>query len=255
MTVRGRRALVTGAASGIGRAVAETLAEGGATVGICDLDADGAEAVAAEITGAFAVPADLADPAQCRAAVDAVVERSGGIDLLVNNAGLQKVAPLPEFPDESWDRLIAVMLSAPFHTIKRALPHMYANGYGRIVNVTSMLGQVGEPFKAAYVSAKHGAHGLTKVTALEGAERGVTCNAVCPAYVRTPWLERTADELAATHGLTRDEVVETIMLKQPAIKRLAEPEEVARLVAFLCAEEASFMTGAEYRIDGAMGVR
>jgi 3-hydroxybutyrate dehydrogenase len=255
VTVDGRRALVTGAASGIGRAIAEELALGGAAVGVCDLDAEGAEAVAARIDGAFAVPADLADPGQCRGAVDAVVERTGGIDLLVNNAGLQKVAPLPEFPDESWDRLIAVMLSAPFHTIKRALPHMFAGGYGRIVNVTSMLGQLGEPFKAAYVSAKHGAHGLTKVTALEGAAHGVTCNAVCPAYVRTPWLERTAEELATTHGLTRDEVVERIMLKEPAIKRLAEPEEVARLVVFLCAEEAGFMTGAEYRIDGAMGVR
>lgn len=255
MTGEGRSALVTGAASGIGRAVATRLAADGLRVGLCDLDRDGAAAVAASLEGAFPVPADLGDPAQCREAVDAVVRETGRIDVLVNNAGLQKVAPLAEFPDESWNRLLAVILSAAFHTSKRALPHMYERGFGRIVNVTSMLGQVGEPFKAAYVSAKHGVHGLTKVIALEGAERGVTCNAVCPAYVRTPWLERTADELAASHGLSRDEVVERIMLKEPAIKRLAEADEVAGLVAFLCSDGAAFMTGAEYRIDGAFGAR
>ncbi|HEU4974361.1 MAG TPA: 3-hydroxybutyrate dehydrogenase [Baekduia sp.] len=248
-------ALVTGAASGIGRAVATRLAAEGVRVGVCDVDRDGAEQVAGELDGAFPVPADLGEAEQCRQAVDTVVAEAGRIDILVNNAGLQKVAPLPEFPDESWDRLLAVILSAAFHTSKRALPHMYERGFGRIVNVSSMLGQVGEPYKAAYVSAKHGLHGLTKVIALEGAERGVTCNAVCPAYVRTPWLERTADELAASHGLTRDEVVARIMLKEPAIKRLAEADEVAGLVAFLCSEGAAFMTGAEYRIDGAFGAR
>jgi 3-hydroxybutyrate dehydrogenase len=255
VTSEARSALVTGAASGIGRAVAARLAADGLRVGVCDLDGDGAAAVAATLEGAFPVPADLGDSAQCRDAVDAVIRETGRVDVLVNNAGLQKVAPLPAFPDESWNRLLAVMLSAAFHTSKRALPHMYERGFGRIVNVTSMLGQVGEPFKAAYVSAKHGLHGLTKVIALEGAERGVTCNAVCPAYVRTPWLERTADELAASHGLSRDEVVEQIMLREPAIKRLAEAEEVAGLVAFLCSDEAAFMTGAEYRIDGAFGAR
>lgn len=255
MTDRPRSALVTGAASGIGRAVAHRLAAEGVRVGVCDIDAAAAAAAAAELQDAFPVVADIADPAQCREAVGAVVERTGGIDVLVNNAGLQKVMPLEEFPVESWDRLLAVILSGAFHTIRTALPHMYERGYGRIINVTSMLGQVGEPYKAAYVSAKHGLHGLTKVVALEGAERGVTCNAVCPAYVRTPWLERTADELAATHGMSREEVVERIMLKEPAIKRLAEPGEVAGLVVFLCSDAAAFMTGAEYRIDGAFGAR
>ena len=255
MSDRTGSALVTGAASGIGRAVAVRLSGEGLRVGVCDLDMDSAEAVAAALDGAFAIQADISDPEQCRAAVDTVVDRTGQIDVLVNNAGLQKVAPLPEFPDDAWDRLVAVMLSGSFHTIKRALPHMYARGHGRIVNVTSMLGQVAEPYKAAYVSAKHGLHGLTKVVALEGAAHGVTCNAVCPAYVRTPWLERTADELAASHRISREEVIERIMLKEPAIKRLAEPDEVAGLVTFLCSDDAGFMTGAEYRIDGAFGAR
>lgn len=248
-------ALVTGAASGIGRAAARDLAAAGHRVAVCDLDAAGAERVAAELEGAFPVAADIGDPTACRAAVDATIAETGRIDVLVNNAGLQKVAPIEEFPEESWDTLLAVILSGAFHTIKRAFPKMVEQGFGRIVNVSSILGEIGEPYKAAYVAAKHGLVGLTKVVALEGAERGITCNAVLPAFVRTPWIERTAGELARSHGIDVDEVERELILKQAVIKRLSEPEEVARVVAFLCLPESSFITGAMVPVDGGFGAK
>lgn len=250
-----RVGLVTGAASGIGRAIALALAAEGAEVYFADVDAAGATAAAAACARGRALRLDVADAEACRAAVAEVEQRSGRLDLLVNNAGLQHVAPTHEFPDERWDRLIAVILSGPFHLIKAALPGMYERRFGRILNITSMLGLYGAPYKPAYAAAKHGLHGLTKVVALEGAPHNVTCNALCPAYVRTPLVERQIADQARSHGIPESEVIERVMLAEPAIKRLLEPEEVARAALFVLSEDAAFMTGAELRFDGGYSAR
>lgn len=249
-----RVALVTGAASGIGRAIGEALAHEGATVAFVDIDTAGAEQAAAG-AGGYAVRADVSDPAACRAAVAEVERRSGRLDVLVNNAGLQHVAPTHEFPDERWDLILAVILSGPFHLIKAALPGMYERRFGRILNVTSMLGLYGTPFKPAYTAAKHGLQGLTKVVGLEGAAHNVTCNALCPSWVRTPLVEGQIADQARAYGIPEEEVVERIMLAEPAIKRMLDPTEVGRVALFLLSEEAAFMTGAELRLDGGYGAK
>jgi 3-hydroxybutyrate dehydrogenase len=250
-----RVALVTGGASGIGRAITERLAASGARVTIADLDTDGAAAVAADLEGVSVVPCDVARPSDCRAAVAAVQEREGRLDILISNAGVQHVAPITEFPDEQWDRIVAVILSAAFHLAKAALPGMYARSYGRIVNISSMLGVYAAPYKPAYVAAKHGLNGLTKEIALEAASRGVTCNSLCPAYVRTPLVERQIAAQAQTHGISEEEVVEQVMISEPAIKRLLEPDEVAAMAMYMVSDEASFLTGSVMRLDGGWSAR
>lgn len=243
----GRRALFTGGASGIGRACARRLAVAGAEVTVLDLDGEGARRVASEI-GGRAVQADLADAA----ALDTL---GLDADVVVNNAGLQHVAPLEEFPPERFSYLLRVMLEAPFRVVRACLPGMYARGYGRVVNLSSVHGLRASPYKAAYVAAKHGLEGLSKVVALEGGPRGVTSNCICPAYVRTPLVEGQIADQARIHGISEDEVVEGIMLTEPAIKRLIEPEEVAGLVAYLCSAEASFINGASLTMDGGWSAR
>ncbi|HEY2665445.1 MAG TPA: 3-hydroxybutyrate dehydrogenase [Actinomycetota bacterium] len=243
----GRRALVTGGASGIGRACATRLAVAGAEVTVLDLDGEGARRVASEI-GGVAVQADLADAG----ALDTLTLDT---DVVVNNAGLQHVAPLEEFPPERFSYLLRVMLEAPFRIVRACLPGMYARGYGRVVNLSSVHGLRASPYKAAYVAAKHGLEGLSKVVALEGGPRGVTSNCICPAYVRTPLVEGQIADQARIHGISEDEVVERIMLTEPAIKRLVEPEEVAELVAYLCSAEASFINGASLTMDGGWSAR
>ncbi|HEX6922089.1 MAG TPA: 3-hydroxybutyrate dehydrogenase [Actinomycetes bacterium] len=238
----GRRALVTGAASGIGRAVARRLACAGASVRVLDLDAEGAARVADEI-GGEAVPADLSD-------LDALDRLAPDVDVLVNNAGLQHVSPLEDFPPERFSLIVRVMLEAPFRLVRAALPHMYAEGWGRVVNISSVHGLRASPYKAAYVSAKHGLEGLSKVIALEGAAHGVTSNCINPAYVRTPLVEGQISDQARTHGLPEDQVVSEVMLAPAAIKRLIEPTEVAELAAYLCAPQGSFITGASLPMDG-----
>jgi 3-hydroxybutyrate dehydrogenase len=245
--LEGRTALVTGAASGIGRACALALAAAGAGLIALDLDGDGAERVADETRGR-AVQADLADPG----AVDGLELRA---DILVNNAGLQHVAPVEEFPPERFALMLRVMLEAPFRLARALLPGMYAAGWGRVVNISSAHGLRASPYKSAYVAAKHGLEGLSKVIALEGGPRGVTSNCVCPAYVRTPLVEGQIAEQARMHGISEDEVVEKIMLTEPAIKRLIEPEEVAKAVLYLCGPAASFITGASFTIDGGWTAR
>ncbi|HEV3407750.1 MAG TPA: 3-hydroxybutyrate dehydrogenase [Gaiellaceae bacterium] len=238
----GRAVLVTGAGSGIGKACAERFAAAGADVVVLDLDGERAGAVAVEI-GGRPVQADLSDPS----VVDRLDLRA---DVVVNNAGLQHVAPLHEFPPERFETIVHVMLEAPFRIARAVLPGMYERGWGRIVNISSAHGLRASPFKAAYIAAKHGLEGLSKVIALEGAPHGVTSNCICPAFVRTPLVERQIADQAKAHGIPEDEVIEKVILEKPALKRLIEPAEVAELAVFLCTPEASFITGASLAMDG-----
>lgn len=243
----GRTAVVTGAASGIGRACALRLAEAGAHVIVIDISADGAKEAASEIDGQFRVT-DLSDPR-------AVEDLRADADIIVNNAGLQHVAPVHEFPPEQFSRIMRVMVEAPFRLVRQLLPGMYERGWGRVVNVSSVHGLVASPFKVAYVTAKHAIEGMSKVVALEGAEHGVTSNCVNPSYVRTPLVQNQISAQAEAHGLSETEVIEQIMLEPAAIKRLLEPSEVADVVAYLCSEQASFITGASLPIDGGWTAR
>ncbi|MCO5972611.1 3-hydroxybutyrate dehydrogenase [Actinoallomurus sp. WRP6H-15] len=240
----GHRALVTGAAGGIGLACARRLAAAGADVVIVDLRADAAEAAADEL-GGHALAVDLSDP-------DAV-ERidCDDVDILINNAGLQHVAPITEFPPETFTRIQRIMVEAPFRLARRTLPGMYARGWGRVVNISSVHGHRASPYKAAYVTAKHALEGLTKVIALEAAPHGVTANCVSPAYVRTALVEAQIADQAAAHDLHPDQVIDQIMLARAAIRRLIEPDEVADLVAYLCSPSAAMITGSSVTIDGA----
>jgi 3-hydroxybutyrate dehydrogenase len=239
----GRSALVTGAASGIGRACALRLSRAGAAVAVLDLDGEAAAEVADGI-GGEALQADLSDYGVLDGLeVDA--------DIVVNNAGMQHVASVEDFPPERFSMIVRIMLEAPFRIVQKALPGMYEKGWGRVINISSIHGQVASPYKSAYISAKHGLEGFSKTVALEGGSRGVTSNCICPAYVRTPLVENQISDQARTHGISEDEVIEKIMLTEPAIKRLIEPEEVAELAAFLCTPEASFINGTSLVMDGA----
>jgi 3-hydroxybutyrate dehydrogenase len=242
LDLSGRTAMVTGAASGIGRACAQRLAAAGADVLVVDVDETAARA-AAEALGGRAVTADLSDP-------DAVETLDATVDVLINNAGLQFVAPLPEFPPERFAYLQRVMVEAPFRLVRRVLPHMYERGWGRIVNVSSVHGLIASPYKSAYVTAKHGLEGLSKTVALEGAGRGVTSNCVNPAFVRTPLVDQQIADQAAAHDIPESEVIEKIMLERTAVKKLIDPADVAELVAYLCTPAADLITGASITIDG-----
>jgi 3-hydroxybutyrate dehydrogenase len=243
----GRRAIVTGGASGIGLACAEALAGAGAHVTIADLNGDAARGVA-ERLGGDAWPVDLGDTA-------ALAEHELDVDILVNNAGLQHVRPIEEFEPERFSLLLRVMLEAPFLLIRAALPGMYERGFGRVINVSSVHGLRASPYKAAYVSAKHGLEGLSKVTALEGGPHGVTSNCVNPGYVRTPLVEKQIADQARLHGIPEEDVVEKVMLTESAIKRLVEPTEVASLVRWLAGDDARMVTGASYTMDGGWSAR
>jgi 3-hydroxybutyrate dehydrogenase len=248
LDLTGRQAVVTGGASGIGAACAARLAAAGASVLIADLDEQAAARVAAEVGGeAFGVDlaADTFD-------ADALAGRA---DVLVNCAGLQYVASVPEFPLDKFRLLLAVMLEAPFRLVQAALPHMYDRGFGRIVNISSVHGLRASPYKAAYVAAKHGLEGLSKVIALEGGPHGVTSNTICPAYVRTPLVEKQISDQARIHDIGADQVISDIMLTEPAIKRLIEPAEVAELMAYLCSPAASFANGSSWVLDGGWSAR
>lgn len=253
--LKGKSALVTGAASGIGRAIAVDLATHGASVLLGDLDAAAGAAAAKAIPGSVFMRADVSSREDCRALVDRATAEWGGVDVLVNNAGFQQVSPVEAFPEDRWEQLVKVVLFGAFYLTKYAIPRMYEKGWGRIVNISSLHGLVASPFKSAYISAKHGLNGLTKTIALEAAERGVTVNAVCPSYVRTPLVEKQIADQARVHGISEEAVIRDIMLAPAAIKRLLEPEEVAAYVTFLCSDAASGITGAEQLIDAGWTAR
>jgi 3-hydroxybutyrate dehydrogenase len=244
----GRRVLVTGGASGIGAACARAFAAAGATVVIVDLDEAGAGAVAAE-TGGIGAGVNLADPSFDAAAL------AGDADVVINNAGIQHVSPVEDFPEDKFRLILALMIEAPFRLVRAALPHMYAQGWGRVINISSVHGLRASPYKSAYVSAKHGLEGLSKVIALEGGGKGVTSNTICPAYVRTPLVEKQVADQARVHGIPESEVIEKIMLTEPAVKRLIEPEEVADLALYLCSPQMSFTNGTSLVMDGGWTAR
>lgn len=245
----GRVALVTGAASGIGLGVAQALAAAGAEVVLVDLDVERGQAEASRIPGARFAAADLSNPESTRRVAADVIAAAGRLDILINNAGIQHVSTIDEFPEAKWRQLIEIMLTAPFLLTQEALPGMYARGWGRIINVGSVHSLRASAYKSAYVAAKHGLLGLTRVTALEGAAHGVTCNCICPSYVRTALVEKQIADQARIHGIPESEVVEKVMVAEAAIHRLLEPDEVAAYVTFLCSDQAAGVTGSAVTID------
>jgi 3-hydroxybutyrate dehydrogenase len=252
----GKAALVTGSTSGLGREIAETLARAGCSVALSGFgDAGEIEALRNRIASEHGVDclyesADLTVPAQVADLVTRVSSRLGAIDVLVNNAGMQFVSPLESFPVEKWDAILALNLSAAFHATKAVLPGMRQRRWGRIVNISSAHGLVASPFKSAYVASKHGLIGLTKVTALETARDGITCNALCPGFIHTPIVEGQIDEQARATGVPREKVVEEIILAKHATKEFVTAGQVAAFVVMLCTEAGASTTGAAIPIDG-----
>jgi 3-hydroxybutyrate dehydrogenase len=252
MKLHGKRAIVTGSTSGIGLGVARELASAGAEV-ILNSFTDRAEdhALARDLGAEFGVAAryiaaDMSKGEACRALVD----QAGGCDILVNNAGIQHVAGIEDFPVEKWDMILAINLSSAFHTTAAALPGMKARGWGRIVNIASAHGLTASPFKSAYVAAKHGVVGLTKVTALEVAGQGITANAICPGYVLTPLVEAQIPDQMAVHGMDRDTVIREVMLTRQPSRQFATVEQVGGTTVFLCSAAADQITGTTISVDG-----
>jgi len=243
----GRRALVTGGASGIGAACTQALARAGAHVIVADLNGDAA-AAQAESVGGEAWQVDLTDTA-------ALASLKLDVDVLVNNAGIQHVSPIESFDPLMFGRILDLMIEAPFLLVRAALPGMYEREFGRIINISSVHGLRASPYKSAYVTAKHALEGFSKVTALEGGAHGVTSNCVNPGYVRTPLVEKQIADQAKVHGIPESEVVEKVMLTESAIKRMLEPDEVADLVLWLAGDTARMVTGASYTMDGGWSAR
>jgi 3-hydroxybutyrate dehydrogenase len=252
----GKVSIVTGSTSGIGLGIARALAAAGSAVVLNGFGR--AEDIAhrqRDISTAFGVkalysPADMAKPAAIADMVQLALDMFGRLDVLVNNAGIQHVAPIDQFPVEKWDAILAINLSSAFHAMRSALPAMRKNKWGRIINIASAHGLVASPFKAAYVAAKHGIVGLTKVAALETAEDGITCNAICPGYVYTPLVEAQIEGQAKAHGIPREQVVRDILLAQQPNKRFATVEELGALTVFLAGDAAASITGTALAVDG-----
>ena len=247
--MKGKVGIVTGAASGIGLAIAEGLAKEGVTVVMADIN-EAALKEQAERIGCDYKVADLSKRESCKELADYAIEKHGGVGILVNVAGIQNVCPIEEFPEDKWDFMQALMLTAPFLMTKYCWTSMKEAGWGRIINISSIHGLVASDFKSAYIAAKHGLLGLTKTAGLEGGPQGITCNAICPAYVRTPLVEKQIADQAKHHGISEDEVITKIMLQKAAIKQLIPKETIVSAVKFLCSEEAGTVTGIALPLDG-----
>ena len=256
ISLAGKNSLVTGSTSGIGLGIARRLAECGANVmvnGLGDRDLVDAAVRAVDDAGPGQVvfsPANMIQPVEIAAMVEDAVDSFGSIDILVNNAGIQFVSPIQDFPPEKWDDIIAINMSSSFHTIRAATPHMIAAGWGRIINISSLHALVASPYKAAYVAAKHGVAGLTKVVALELAQKNITVNSIAPGYVETPLVTGQVADTARARGITEEEVVRDVMLAAQPTKKFIQIDEIANMVIFLCSDAAASITGAILPVDG-----
>jgi 3-hydroxybutyrate dehydrogenase len=254
--LKGKTALVTGSTSGIGLGIATRLAADGANIVLNGFgDAAQIEALRKDLAAKSGVQvvydgADMTKPDAVAAMMKKAIDQFGAVDILVNNAGVQHVAPVDEFPVEKWDLIIALNLSSAFHTTRLALPAMKKRRWGRIVNIASAHALVASPFKSAYVSAKHGLAGFTKTVALEVAQQGITANAICPGYVRTPLVDKQIPDQARTHGISEERVVREVILAPQPTKEFVKVEDVAALAAYLCSDAAAAITGAMLSIDG-----
>ncbi|MCV2881083.1 3-hydroxybutyrate dehydrogenase [Actibacterium sp. XHP0104] len=252
MSLKGKTAVITGSNSGIGLGVARELARAGADVVLNSFtDRDEDHALAADLGREFGVnaryiKADMSSGAECRA----LIEQAGACDILVNNAGIQHVSPIDEFPVDKWDAIIAINMNSTYHTIAAALPMMRKAGWGRVVNVASAHGLTASPYKSAYVAAKHGVVGMTKVVALETAEEPITCNAICPGYVLTPLVEAQIPDTMEKYNMSRDEVVRNVMLSRQPSKDFATVEQIGGTAVFLCSDAAAQITGTTISVDG-----
>ena len=255
MSLKGKVAVITGSTSGIGLGLAEGFAKAGINVVINGFgDADEIEKTRQQLEslGVKAIyhGADMTQPDQIADLIDSTVQQLGSIDILVNNAGIQKVSPIDEFPLDKWDAIIAINMSSSFHTIRAAIKHMRGKGWGRIINIASAHGLVASPFKSAYVTAKHGVVGMTKTVALEVAQDNITCNAICPGYVKTPLVEKQIADTAEARGITEEQVVNDVLLKAQWTKKFVTVEQLAETALFLCSEGAENITGIALPVDG-----
>jgi 3-hydroxybutyrate dehydrogenase len=256
MFLKGKTALITGSTSGIGLGYARALAKEGANVMINGFgDAQEIAALVAELAklnkaAALHSPADMTRPDDIRAMVADCGAQLGGPDILINNAGIQHVAPIDEFPDDKWDAIVAIILSSAFHTTKASLPAMKANGWGRVINTGSVHSLIASPFKVAYVSAKHGLAGMTKTVALEVARDGITVNNICPGYVWTPLVENQIPDTMKARGMTREQVMQDVLLAAQPQKQFVTVEQLASMVIYLCGDAASAITGTNLSMDG-----
>lgn len=252
----GRNAIVTGSTSGIGLGIADALGKAGANIVLNGFgDAEAIERTRAELAGRHGVEVlydgvDMTRPKEISALVEGAQARLGSVDILVNNAGIQHVATVQDFPVEKWDVILAINLSSAFHATRLAVPGMIGRGWGRIINVASAHGLVASPFKSAYVAAKHGMVGLTRTVALEVAEQGITCNAICPGYVLTPLVDNQIDDTARARGIARESVIRDVMLAEQPTRRFTTVDELGGLTVFLCGEAAANITGSALPVDG-----
>ena len=255
-SLKGKVSLITGSTSGIGLGIARALAGAGSDVVLNGLGKpEEIEAARDGVAKDYGVrvdysPADMSKPDSIAEMIETTLRKFGRLDVLVNNAGIQHVAPLQDFPPAKWDAILAINLSSAFHTTRLALPSMIANRWGRIINIASAHGLVGSAYKSAYVAAKHGILGLTKVTALEVAEQGITCNAICPGYVYTPLVEAQIEGQAKSHGIPREQVIRDVLLAQQPNKRFATVEELGAFSVFLASDAAASITGTSIAVDG-----
>lgn len=251
-----KTAIVTGSTSGIGLGIARGFAAGGANVVLNGFgDSQEIEAIRAELdalgTGAVVYDgADMTKPDQIEALVTGTAERFGGVDIVINNAGIQTVSPVEDFPKDRWDMIIDINMNSAFHVIRAAIPYMKTSGWGRVINIASAHGLVASPFKSAYVTAKHGVVGMTKTVALEVAEHGITCNAICPGYVLTPLVEKQIPDTAKARGMTEDEVKRNVLLAAQWTKKFVTVEQLAGVALFLCSDTAENITGVALPVDG-----